>query len=187
MSSKDLLTKNTGLCFLFSSSLNKAALTETSETASYTKSVSMASGLTRTRGSARYCFIAVRSSSHSSFYPAWLAPLRVAKNGFKRSVNREGGQPASQLLYFISRGESQGLQNSFKLSRVGFDAPLSYHESQESARANLEGAFHSLCPQEFKSLLQVFSMVQAFFGFYQHVVNINLHGYSQQWSEHFGY
>ena len=30
---RDLLTKNTGLCFRFSSSLNKAALIETSKTA----------------------------------------------------------------------------------------------------------------------------------------------------------
>ena len=30
---RDFLTKNIGLCFQFSSSLNKAALTDTSETA----------------------------------------------------------------------------------------------------------------------------------------------------------
>ena len=86
-SAKDLLTKNTVLCFLFSSSLNMAVLTETSETAKYTKSVSPASGLARTGDSARYRLIAVRASSHSSFYPAWLAPLRVTKNGFRRSIN----------------------------------------------------------------------------------------------------
>ena len=86
-SAKDLLTKNIGLCFLFSSSLNKAALTNTSKTVKYTKSVSSASGLARTRGSARYCLIAVRASSHSSFHPTWLAPLRVAKNDFRWSVN----------------------------------------------------------------------------------------------------
>ena len=39
-SAKDLLTKNISLCFLFLSPLNKAALTETSKTAKYTKSVS---------------------------------------------------------------------------------------------------------------------------------------------------
>ena len=82
-SAKDLLTKNTGLCFLFSSSLNRAALTETSETAKYTKSVSPASGLARTEGSRRYCLIAVRALSHSSFHLAWLAPLRVTKNDFR--------------------------------------------------------------------------------------------------------
>ena len=92
-SAKDLLTKNIGLCFQFSSSLNKAALIETSETAKYTKSVSPASGLSRTRGSARYCLIAVRASSHSSFYSAWLAPLRVTKNDFMRSVYREMNRP----------------------------------------------------------------------------------------------
>ena len=86
-STKDLLTKNTGLCFLFSSSLNRAALTETSETAKYIKSVSSASELARIRGSARYCLIVVRALSHSSFHPTWLAPLRVTKNDFRRSVN----------------------------------------------------------------------------------------------------
>ena len=60
-SAKDLLTKNTGLCFLFSSSLNRKALTKTSETAKYT-SVLPTLGLARTRGSARYYFIVVRAS-----------------------------------------------------------------------------------------------------------------------------
>ena len=92
-SAKDLLTKNTGLYFLFSSSLNRASLTKTSETAKYTKSVSSASGLARTGGSAKYCLIAARASSHSSFHPSWLAPLRVAKNGFRRSINREINRP----------------------------------------------------------------------------------------------
>ena len=87
VSIKDLLTKKTGLCFLFSSSLNRVALSETFETARYIKSVSSASGLARTRGSARYYFITVRASSHSSFHPARLAPLRVTKNGFRWSVN----------------------------------------------------------------------------------------------------
>ena len=86
---KDLLMKNTSLCFLFLSSLNRAALTETSETGKYTKSVSQTSRLTRTGGSARYYLIAMRASSHSSFHLAWLAPLRVAKNDFRRSVNQE--------------------------------------------------------------------------------------------------
>ena len=114
-SAKDLLMKNTGLCFLFSASLNRAALTETSETAKYTKSVSPALGLARTRGSARYCLIDVKASSHSSFHLAWLAPFRVTKN--------HGGQSASQLLYPFSRSGSRGLQNNFKLSRVGFYPP----------------------------------------------------------------
>ena len=92
-SAKDLLTKNTGLCFLFSSSLNRAALIETSETAKYTKSALPALGLARTGGSARYCLIIARASSHSSFHPAWFSPLRVAKNGWRRSVNREINRP----------------------------------------------------------------------------------------------
>ena len=92
-SAKNLLTKNTGLCFLLSSSLNMAALTETFETARYTKSVSPAFRMARTGGSARYCFIAMKASSHSSFHPARLAPLRVVKNGFRRSINREMNRP----------------------------------------------------------------------------------------------
>ena len=58
---KDLLTKNTGLCLLSSFSLNRVALTTTSETARYTKSVSQASGLARTGGFARYCLIAIKA------------------------------------------------------------------------------------------------------------------------------
>ena len=94
-SAKDLLTKNIGLCVLFSSSLNRAALTKTSETARYKKSVSSASGLARTGGSARYCLIVVKASSHSSFHLAWLAPFGVAKNGFRRFVNREMNRPTA--------------------------------------------------------------------------------------------
>ena len=93
MLAKDLLTKNTSLCFLFSSSLNRATLIETFETAKYTKSVSPASRLVRTEGFVRYCLIAMRASSHSSFHPARLAPLRVAKNGFKRFINQEMNRP----------------------------------------------------------------------------------------------
>ena len=60
-SAKDLLTKNTGLCLPSAFSLNRAALTATSETARYTKNVSSASGLARTGGSARYCLIAIKA------------------------------------------------------------------------------------------------------------------------------
>ena len=90
---KDFLTKNTGLCFLFSSSLNNASLTNTFETTRYMKSVSPALRLARTGGSVRYCLIALRASSHSSFHPARLAPLRVAKDGFRPSINREINYP----------------------------------------------------------------------------------------------
>ena len=92
-SAKGFMTKNTGLCFLFLSSLNRATLIETSETARYKKSVLPASRLARTGGSTRYCLIAVRASSHSLFHPARLAPLRVAKNSFRRSVNRDMNHP----------------------------------------------------------------------------------------------
>ena len=70
-----------------------AALTETSETAKYTKSVSPSSGLARSGGYARYCLIAMKASSHSLFHLSWLAPLRVAKNGFRRSINLEMNRP----------------------------------------------------------------------------------------------
>ena len=90
---KDLLMKNNGLCLLFSYSLNRAALNETFGTSKYTKSVSLASGLTRTGGSARYYLIAARALSHFSFHPAWLAPLRVVKNGLRWSINREINHP----------------------------------------------------------------------------------------------
>ena len=72
-SAKDLLMKNTGLCFLFSSSLNRAVLTETFETVKDAKSVLPDSRLARIGGSSRYCLIAVRALSHSSIHlPGWL-------------------------------------------------------------------------------------------------------------------
>ena len=49
----DLLTKNTGLLLLSSQSLNKVALTVTSETSKYRKSVSPALGLASIGGSAK--------------------------------------------------------------------------------------------------------------------------------------
>ena len=107
---KDLLMKNIGLYFLFSSSLNRAALTDTSEIAKYTNSFSPASGLARSGGSARYYLIAVRASSHSSFHPAWLAPLMVTKNGFRQSINlemnrpRAANQPINYYTPFLEAG-----------------------------------------------------------------------------------
>ena len=110
MSAKDLLTKNTSLCFLFSSFLNMVALIETFETSKYTKSVSPASGLARTGGSIRYYLIAVRALSHFLFHLARLALLRVIKKGFRRSVNREmnrpraANRPASCCTPFLEAG-----------------------------------------------------------------------------------
>ena len=60
-SAKDLLTKNTSLCLPSSFSLNRAALTTTSEIDKYTKSVSSAPGLEMTGGSTRYCLIAIKA------------------------------------------------------------------------------------------------------------------------------
>ena len=49
-SAKDLLTKNVGLWLLSSQPFNKVALTTTSKTAKYMKSVSPASGLATVQG-----------------------------------------------------------------------------------------------------------------------------------------
>ena len=112
---KDLLTKNIGLCFLSSSSLNRATLTETSKTAKYMKSVLSASRLARNGGYARYRLIAIRASSHSSFHPDWLAPLRVAKNGFRQSVNQEinrpraANQPVNCCTSFLKTGTKDSI------------------------------------------------------------------------------
>ena len=72
--------------------------------------MSPASRLTRTRGSVRYFLIAMNARSLSSFYLARLAPLRVAKKGFKRSVNREikrlrvANWPVSCWIPFLELG-----------------------------------------------------------------------------------
>ena len=72
--------------------------------------MSPASGITRIGGSIRYCFIALNAWSHSSFHSARLAPLRVAKKGFKRSVNREikrprvANRPISYWIPFLELG-----------------------------------------------------------------------------------
>ena len=55
--------------------------------------MSPASELTRIGGFVRYCLIAMNARSHSVFHLARLAPLRVVKKGFKRSVNREIKHP----------------------------------------------------------------------------------------------
>ena len=58
----------------------------------------------------RYCFISLRASSHSSFHPARLAPLSVAKNGFRRSINREINRPKAAnrsvncCIFFLEAG-----------------------------------------------------------------------------------
>ena len=51
------------------------------------------SGLARIGDSAKYCLIWIKAQSHSSFHLVRLAPLKVVKNGFKRSVNREINRP----------------------------------------------------------------------------------------------
>ena len=74
------------------------------------KRVSPMSGLTKIGGSAKYCLIWIKPRSHSSFHPIRLALLRVAKNGFKRSVNWEinrpktANRPVSYFTYFLKLG-----------------------------------------------------------------------------------
>ena len=60
-SAKDLLTKNTGFYLASLLSLNRAALTATSDTAKYTKSVSSDLGLASIGGSAKYRLIAIKA------------------------------------------------------------------------------------------------------------------------------
>ena len=68
------------------------------------------SGLARIGGSAKYCLIWIKARSHSSIHPARLAPLRVAKNDFKLSVNWEincpkaANQPISRCTSFLKLG-----------------------------------------------------------------------------------
>ena len=72
--------------------------------------MSTASELTRIKGSVRYCLISMNARSHSSFHSARLAPLRVAKKGFKQSVNREikrsraANRPVSCWIPFLELG-----------------------------------------------------------------------------------
>ena len=72
--------------------------------------MSPASGHIRIGGSIRYCLISMNARLHSSFHSSWLAPLRVAKKGFKRSVNREikrpraASRPVSCWIPFLELG-----------------------------------------------------------------------------------
>ena len=72
--------------------LNRAALIATSETAKYTKSVLPVSGLVRIGGWAKYLFD-FGEIPITSFHSARLASLRMEKNGFRWSVNREINRP----------------------------------------------------------------------------------------------
>ena len=68
------------------------------------------SGLVRIGGLAKYYLIWIKARSHSSFHPARSAPIRAAKNGFKRSVNREinrpkaANRPVSHCTSFLELG-----------------------------------------------------------------------------------
>ena len=72
--------------------------------------MSPTTGLTRIKSSVKYCLIAMNARSHSSFHSARLAPLRVAKKGFKQTVNREikrpraANRPASCWIPFLELG-----------------------------------------------------------------------------------
>ena len=67
-------------------------------------------GLIRIGGSIMYCLIVMNARSHSSFQSARLAPLKVVKKGFKRSVNREikrpraASRPVSCWIPFLELG-----------------------------------------------------------------------------------
>ena len=72
--------------------------------------MSLASGLIKIGGSVRYYLIAINARSHSSFYSAQLAPLRVVEKGFKWFMNREikhlraANQPVSCWIPFLELG-----------------------------------------------------------------------------------
>ena len=72
--------------------------------------MSSASGLTRIGGSVRYFLIVTNARSYSSFHSSRMAPLRVVKKGFKRSVNREikrlraANRPVSCWIPFLEVG-----------------------------------------------------------------------------------
>ena len=91
-------------------SLNRAALTATSETAKYTKSVSPVSRLVRIGSLAKYYLMWVKAQSHSSFHPARLASLRATKKGLRRSVDQEinrlkaANRPVSCCILFLELG-----------------------------------------------------------------------------------
>ena len=91
-------------------SLNRVALTATSKTAKYTKSVSPVSRLARIGGFAKYCLMWVKARSHSSFHPTRLASLRAVKKGLRRSVDREinrpraANRPVSCYIPFLELG-----------------------------------------------------------------------------------
>ena len=76
------------------------------------KRVSSVSRLARIGGSAKYCliWIWIKARSHSSVHPTRLVPLRVAKNDFKQSINREinclkaANQPVSRCTSFLELG-----------------------------------------------------------------------------------
>ena len=102
--------------------------------------MSPASGLTRIGGFVRYCLISMNVWSHSSFHSAQLAPLRVAKKGFKWSVNREIKQLAGHCwIPFLELGAGDC---KMPLSCAGLAySPLGYHKAKESADADPEGTF----------------------------------------------
>ena len=62
---------------------------------------------------------------HFSFHPAWSTPLRVAKNGFRRSVNREmnrpkaANRPVSYCTPFLEMGAGE---YRIALSCAGFSS-----------------------------------------------------------------
>ena len=89
--------------------------------------MSLACGLTRIWGSVKYCLISTNARSYSSFYSTRLAPFRVVKKGFSRSVNREikrsrvANRPVSCWISFLELGAGEC---KMALSCAGFASIL---------------------------------------------------------------
>ena len=99
------------------------------------------SGLARIRGLAKYCLIWIKARSHSSFHPARLAPLRVAKNGFKRFVYREinhpkaTNRPVSHCTSFLELGAGD---SRMALSWEGFVRPEKFQILEKEQNRNFD-------------------------------------------------
>ena len=72
--------------------------------------MSLCPGLIRIGGSVRYYLIAANAWSHSPSHSARLAPLRIVKKGFNRSMKREikrlraSNRPVSYWISFLEVG-----------------------------------------------------------------------------------
>ena len=147
--------------------------------------MSPASGLTRIGGSVRFFLIAMNARSHSSFHSVQLAPLRVAKKGFKRSVNREikrpraANRPVSCWIPFLELGAGDC---KMALSYAGLASIPLWVTIKQRNRPALTPKAHfkrfSFIPYSLRKvecLLKMRNVIRVLLGFYQHIINIDFH------------